>query len=167
MIMDFSRLPKSGVYSIVDEVAQCFYINYTSNMSGCLASIYGFERPGTTLDFRILVNTSDLTTLKLHTEYYRNMYLKTGYTEIVERGRKTLQYRARVVVASDFKYVDVELVTARGDGMVVARFKTKKEAQEFVMVYYGDDNEYRLPVYASNSLTKEFLARGNTASFTL
>jgi hypothetical protein len=95
------------------------------------------------------------------------MYLKTGYTELIERGRKTLQYRTRVVVAPDFKYVDVELVTARGDGMVVARFKTKKEAQEFVMVYYGPDNTDHFPVYACNSLTKEFLARKGEVGLTL
>ena len=167
MILDLSKLPKQAVYLVIDEVANSFYVGYTLNMGGALPMLYDLVGGLPTLEFRILVNTSDLTTLKLHTEYYRNMYLKTGYTEIVERGRKTLQYRARVVVASDFKYVDVELVTARGDGMVVGRFKTKKEAQEFIMVYYGDDNEYRLPVYASNSLTKEFLARENTASFTL
>lgn len=112
-----------------------------------------------TLELRVLVDTNDLTTLKLHTEYYRNIYLEKGYSELIVRGRKTLEYNVRVVVAPDFKYVDVELVTARGAGTVVARFKTRAEANDFVMAYYGADNPYRFPVYASNSLTKEFLAK--------
>ena len=167
MILDLSKLPKQAVYLVIDEVANSFYVGYTLNMGGALPMLYEMGCGLQTLEFRILVTTSDLITLKLHTEYYRNMYLKTGYTELIERGRKTLQYRTRVVVAPDFKYVDVELVTARGDGMVVARFKTKKEAQEFVMVYYGPDNTDHFPVYACNSLTKEFLARKGEVRLTL
>ncbi len=167
MVIDFSQLPKEGVYSIVDQSARCFYINYTSSMGSCLARIYEFEKPGTTLEFRVLVVTNDLITLKLHTEYYRNIYKLSGFTEISPPARKALRYRTRVIVAPDFKSVDVELVSSRGDGNVVARFKTKAEAQEFVMVYYGPDNPYRFPVYASNSLTREVLAKTRNREFIL
>jgi hypothetical protein len=59
--------------------------------------------------------------------------------------------------------MEVRLVTARGDSdRVVGRFKTTAEALEFVMVYYGTGNPYCLPVFATNSLTKEYLLKKET-----
>lgn len=159
MILDLSKLPKQAVYLVIDEVGHSFYVGYTLNMGGVLPMLYDLGTRLPALELRVLVSTSDLITLKLHTEYYRNIYLDKGFSEIIVRGRKALEYRARMVVAPDFKYVDVELVTARGSGMVVARFSTKAEAEDFIMVYYGTGNPYHFPVYASNSLTKEVLAK--------
>lgn len=49
------------------------------------------------------------------------------------------------------------LVSTRGDRKVVGKFKTMVEAAEFVEMYYAGDNPYRLPVYATNSRTSEYI----------
>lgn len=160
MIVDLSKIPKQAVYLVIDKVARSFYVGYTLNMGGALPMLYEMAARLPALELSVLTSTSDYITLRLHTEYYRNIYLDMGCSELIVRGRKALEYRVRVMVAPDFKYVDVELVTARGDEMVVARFKTKKEANEFTLMYYGDDNPYRFPVYAANADTKALL-QGN------
>jgi hypothetical protein len=157
MVVDLSSVPKECVYIVYDEVARSFYVGYTLSMGNTVGKLWEMTAGRPTLEFRVLTVSDDLTTLKLHTEYYRNMYLDAGFSEMGSRGRKTLQYKVRIVVAPDFKNVDVQLVSARGDGVVVGRFKTKQEARDFTLVYYGDDNLFRLPVYATNSLTKELL----------
>jgi len=103
------------------------------------------------LTLRVESTGSDLETLKLHTEYYRNMYSKHIYK------RKALVYRVRVVPSSGFKMMDVRLVSARGEERVVGRFKTAREASDFIDMYYGEDNPFRLPVYSVNADTKAFL----------
>jgi hypothetical protein len=158
MIVDLAGLPKEAIYSIVDEGSKTFHVNYTLSMGNTLNRVYDMVGGRPTLKFRVLVATSDPTTLKLQTEYYRNMYIALGYTEMMGSRRKTLQYRVRVVVAPDFKGMDVQLVSARGDGFTVGRFATKIEARVFALEYYGD-NPYRFPVYSTNSLTRELLER--------
>lgn len=158
MVVDLARLPKAGVYIVVDEVARTFHVNYTLSMGSALARVYDLVGGRSALSFRTMSVTTDLITLKLHTEYYRNIYLDMGYTDMVYSGRKHLQYKVRIVVAPDFKNIDVELVTARGEGMIVGRFKTRNEARDFALVYYDSGNPYRLPVYALNSLTRELVS---------
>lgn len=168
MILDLARLPREGVYLVVDEAARTFHVNYTLSMGSALARVYDLVGGRSTLSLRVLSATSDLITLKLHTEYYRNIYLGMGYTDMVYRGRKPLAYRVRIVVAPDFKNIDVELVTARGEGMIVGRFGTRNEARDFALVYYDSGNPYRLPVYALNSLTRELVSEvGKPGTFVL
>jgi hypothetical protein len=113
--------------------------------------------PGSTLEFRSLSVTTDIETLKLHTEYWRDEFQKRGVAELLPRGRKTLQYEVRCVVDEDYDWVDIVLVSARGDKKIVGKFRTMVEATEFVEAYYGSDNPYLLPVYAVNSRTSEYI----------
>ena len=160
MLSNFLNLPTSCVYLIENKQEKLVYINYTENIAGALARFYNEYRvkfAETALDFQILSVTTDIETLKLHSEYWKDRYRNIGYSDLIEQSRKTLQYDVRTLVASDLSGVNVELVTARGQRKVVGKFKTLTEASNFIQIYYAEDNKYRLPVYAINSLTKEFI----------
>lgn len=160
MLSDYLKLPQSCVYLIINEQQKLATVNYTENIAGALYRLYddlAGRSPETALDLQILSVTTDIETLKLHSEYWKDQYRNNGYSDVIPTGRKALQYSARVLVASDLSSINVELVTARGQRKVVGKFKTQTEAKDFIMMYYGGDNSYRLPVYAVNSLTKEFI----------
>lgn len=158
MIVDLAGLPRACVYSVVDIETNRFYVNYSVNMVGALSRLWEeVGSRGSTLEFRVMSVTTDLETLKLHTEYWRDVMVGRGMTELLPRGRKTLQYEVRCVVDEDYDWVDIVLVSTRGDRKVVGKFKTMVEAAEFVEMYYAGDNPYRLPVYATNSRTSEYI----------
>ena len=166
MIAEFLGLPRCAVFAVEDRATRCFYINYTTSMGQSLARLYDQWGGGSrvsALEFRVLSVTTDIETLKLHCEYYRDQYIKEGWGELLSAGRTSLKYRTTVLIAPDFSCMEVRLVTARGNSdKVVGRFKIAVEAQEFVMVYYGPANPYCLPVFATNSLTKEYLSKKET-----
>jgi hypothetical protein len=167
VLSDYLKLPQSCVYLIINEQHKLATVNYTENIAGALHRLYddlAGRSPETALVLQILSVTTDIETLKLHSEYWKDQYRNNGYTDLIPASRKTLQYRARVLVDPDMRSVNVELVTARGQGKVVGKFKTQTEASDFIMMYYGGDNEYRLPVYAVNSLTKEFVVSSRKTS---
>ncbi len=172
MVLDqYMGLPRECVLVVENAATRCFYINYTTSIGQSLARLYdqwnGKPRAGT-LELRVLSVTTDIETLKLHCEYWRDQYINRGWTELLPPGRGALRYKPRVVVAPDFSCMEVRLVNARGDSdKVVGRFKTTTEAQEFVMVYYGSGNQYCLPVFATNSLTREYLLKRETRGLTI
>ena len=158
---DVLALPQSGVIILTRD--NSVLINYSISMGANLETLYNDFRgvPGITL--QVMSANADLETLKLHTEFYRAHYLKLGYRLMVAPMRKSISYRVRAVPSPDLKAIDVELVTARGDSSkVVGRFKTVREAKDYIETYYGTDNPFCLPVYAVNADTKAFLARGQT-----
>lgn len=158
MIVDLAGLPRACVYSVVDIETNRFYVNYSANMAGALSRLWEeVGNRGGTLEFTVLTASTDIETLKLHTEYWRDVMVGRGMTELLPRGRKTLQYEVRCVVDDDYDWVDIVLVSARGDKKVVGKFRTMAEAVEFVEMYYAGDNSYRLPVYAVNSRTSEYV----------
>ena len=160
MLSNFLNLPSSCVFLIINKQEKYVYINYTENIASALARFYEdwAGKPGSTaLELEIVSVTTDIETMKLHVEYWKDHYRNMGYSDLIAVKRKTLQYEVRTLVASDLSGVNVELVTSRGQRKVVGKFKTLTEANEFVSIYYGEDNGYRLPVYAVNSLTKEFM----------
>lgn len=151
------QLPKSGV--VVLQKHDSVLVSYTTNMGSELQDLYSMFRGQSGIVLKVLSSGVDLETLKLHTEYYRKFYHgRLCYRPINPYSRKTLEYKVRAVPSKDFKYIDIELVTARGDSKFVGRFKTKKEAGAFIETCYGPSNPFRFPVYAANSDTKEFLA---------
>jgi hypothetical protein len=134
------------------------YVNYSMNLVGAIPRLWDeCSRLDDALQLRVLSVSTDIETLKLHTEYWRDWYLARGFTDLLPRGRKALQYEVRCVVDEDYDWVDIVLVSARGDKKVVGKFRTMGEATEFVEMYYAGDNPYHLPVYAANSRTREFL----------
>ena len=147
-------LPRSGV--VIVGRGSSFLVSYTTSMGAELCDLYNQFGGQSGLTLRVCSANCDLETLRLHTEYYRNMYGSVGHK------RTALRYKVRIVPGVGLKYVDVELVSARGEGKVVARFKNAREAREFIETYYGEDNPFRLPVYAANSATKEFLQEKQT-----
>ncbi len=161
MLVDLDKLPRACVYGVTEVETHRRYVNYSMNMVGALSRLWeevGRSRsPGSTLEFEVLSVSTDIETLKLHTEYWRDKCSRWGYTDLLPRGRKALQYEVRCVVDDDYDFVDIVLVSARGDKKVVGKFKTMEEAVGFVEMYYAGDNPYRLPVYAANSRTSEYL----------
>lgn len=160
MFSNFLSLPACCVFLIVNKQEKLVYINYTQNIANALARFYNEwngKSGAEALELEILSVTTDIETLKLHVEYWKDKYRNMGYSDLMVIKRKTLQYDVRTLVAPDLSGVNVELISARGDRKVVGKFKTLTEAKEFIMLYYGEDNSYRLPVYAVNSLTKEFM----------
>ncbi len=154
-------LPRSGV--VILTKGKSVLICYSTSMGSQLAEIYNMFRGQAGIHLEVVSANADIETLKLHTEYYRNRYYTDlQYRPIMEYGRATLKYKVRMVPSSDLKYMDVELVTTRGDSKVVGKFKGKLEAKDFIETYYGTDNPIKMPVYAANSATKEFLQKEQT-----
>ena len=143
-------LPRSGV--IILRKGGTVLVSYTTSMGAELLELYGQFAGQSGITIEVVSAGADLETLKLHTEYYRKLYGSTGH------GRKAIQYKVRVVPSGDFKYMDVQLVTARGDSIkVVGRFKSAALARDFIETYYGTDNPFCLPVYSANADTKALL----------
>lgn len=148
-------LPRSGV--VILKKGNGVLVTYTTSMGSYLETLYQEFEGKEGMEIEVVSKGADLETLKLHTEYFR------AFHGCIAQGRKAIQYRVRAVPAPEFKGVDVEIVSARGDSiMVVGKFKTAGEAKSFIETYYGADNPFRLPVYAANSATKEFLLRKQT-----
>lgn len=168
MLINLETLPKECVFAILDRKGCRVYINYSINLIGAIPRLWEeCSRAGTTLELEVLSVTTDIETLKLHTEYWRDRYSRVGYAELLPRGRKVLQYDVRCLVDGDYDGVDVMLVSARGDRKVVGKFKTMEEAVEFVDMCYGADNSYNLPVYAVNSRTREFMLESGKSKISI
>src|SRR5690348_15910445 len=149
-------LPKSGVVILTKN--DSILVSYTTSMGADLQEMYNLFKGQTGIRIRVLSAGADIETLKLHTEYYRKFYhSKLGYRQLIDYQRKAIKYSVRTIPSYNFKGIDVELVTARGDSKIVGRFKNDKEAREFINNCYAGDNPFRFPVYALNSDTKEFL----------
>ena len=148
-------LPRSGVIVLIK--GNSVLVGYTTSIGSELMQLYSQFRGQEGMELRVLSAGADIETLKLHTEYYRNYFKSKGMVQIQEPNRKAIQYKVRVVTTPDIKLVDVELVSARGDSKVVGRFESVDEAKEFIRLYYGSDNPFRLPVYATNARTAKLL----------
>ena len=134
--MDFNwvkDLTPAGVFLLLNKTSNCFYINYSIDSKYFISRVVEIIRgspANSEYEFLELSKSSDIETLKIHTEYWIDHYLKLGYSEMFPRSRKAIQYKVRVLVAPGFKAFDVYLVGARGGtGTVVGRFNSKKEAE--------------------------------------
>ena len=148
-------LPKSGVIALVKD--KQVLVTYTSSMAAYLETLYAQFSGKKGIEMVVWSAGADIETLKLHAEYYRDYYRKRGFGLMQSPLRRTLQYRVRVRPDGGFRWVMVELVSARGETKSVGRFKTSKEAKDFIDQCYGPDNPFRLPVYAANADTKAFM----------
>lgn len=150
MILDeLLALPESGV--VILRKGSSVLVSYTTSMGAELLELYTQFKGKSGYSIEVLSVGADIETLKLHTEYYRELYGATGHS------RKALQYRVRIVPEVRMRWVDVQLVSARGDSKVVGRFQSIPEAKSFIETCYGSDNPFRFPVYACNQATKELL----------
>lgn len=158
------ELSRSGVFVISDSVQNKIYVNYSKDVLGAVSRLRGELEVAADLkglSVRIVSLVSDIETLKIHTQYYREVLHKdSGY--LIPYTRSTLQYIARIRPDADFKRVNVELVNTRGENKIVGKFKNDREANEFLETYYRTANSFNLPVYAANSATKEFLLDNQT-----
>lgn len=146
-------LPKSGIVVLLKQ--NSVLVTYTTSMGAHLEGLYNQFRGQLGVSLGVRSAGLDIETLKLHAEYYRQYYIDRGYVGMGSP-RKVIRYKVRMLPSRDFKFIDVELVTTRGDKVgVVGRFKNRGEAGAFIETYYGTDNPFKLPVYACNSDTKE------------
>lgn len=153
-------LPQSGVVILIKD--KQILVSYTTSMGSHLEGLYNQFSGQSNIEMIVRSADADLETLKLHAEYYRDYYIKKGFTLLLSHYRKSIRYRVRAVPSSEFKGIDVEIVSARGGSKVVGKFRNIGEAKDFIEIYYGTDNSFRFPVYATNSATKEFLLDNQT-----
>jgi hypothetical protein len=151
---DLLSLPESGVI-LLWKRGQVL-VTYTERMGLYLETLYAQFKGKSDMEIQVRSAGADSETLRLHTEYYRDRYMRSGQL-LQFHGRKTICYRIRTAPSPKYTGVDVELVSARGEAKFVGRFKTPKDAKEFIETCYGTDNPFRFPVYAQNSATKEFM----------
>lgn len=166
MVLDeLLALPKTGV--IVLRKGNSVLVSYTTSMGSELLDLYNQFRGQTGISLEVFSVGVDTETLKLHTEYYRQYYSDKGLSTLIQYHRKAIQYRVRIIPNKDIRFMDVELVSARGDSRTVGRFGSADEAKDFVATYYGDDNPFKFPVYAVNSLTIDMLRRNGAGLLNL
>lgn len=151
-------LPRSGV--VILTMGNQVLVSYTESMGANIESLYNqFRGRGglTPITMEVRSANVDLETLKLHTEYYKAYYKDRGILQPLVQLRVSLRYKVRAVPRSDYKGVDVEVVSARGESKVVGKFRNSAEAKDFIETYYGTDNPFCFPVYGANADTKAFL----------
>lgn len=108
------------------------------------------------LELIILETSNDYGMLRLHMQYWYD-YVKNIGLETYKR-HTYLKYKSRVNVGYDYDGVQrvfVELVNRRNESFVVGVFEKMNEAKEFQKQYF-DTQKYVFPVYANNSLTKNY-----------
>lgn len=170
-VTDLLRMSGPGIYCIRNPKNGKAYIVYSSG--DMLASIAGvmselkdrgfkiaaMNKDRDNLVVEILENGGDIETLKLHVEYWINQYQLDGWTLYDPARRKYLQYKVVVEIPlGSKKFVEVVLKNTRNDMKIVGRFKDIEEANMFISECYGEEsNPFRYPVYANNSLTREYL----------
>lgn len=152
---DLLSLPKAGVVILFK--GNQVLVSYTTSMGASLEGWYKQFAGHRGVTLRVASPDADLETLKLHTEYYRSYYRDQGMVLLQAHLRHSIRYRVRAVPRADYKGVDVEIVSARGESKVVGKFKNSGEAASFIETYYGTDNPFCLPVYGVNADTKAFL----------
>ena len=128
-------LPKSGV--IILTKGNSVLVSYTASMGAELLELYNQFNGQSGITIKVVSVGADLETMKLHTEYCRRLYHnELALKPIIDYSRKTLSYRVRAVPTDDLKYIDVQLVTTRGDSKIVGRFRSAKESKDFMECYY-------------------------------
>lgn len=156
MILDgVLELPKSGV--VILRKGSSVLVSYTTSMGANLEALYNEFSGQAGIHLEVVSAGTDLETLKLHTEYYRDYYSKRGMSLLQAPLRRAVTYKVRLVPSFDIKKVDVEITNARGESRVVGRFGNVREARDFIETYYGTDNTFCFPVYSLNSATKELV----------
>lgn len=155
------EIPESGVIIVLSGSAA--WVGYSTDVLMALARLGSELRTRTTNpEIKVVSVTTDIETLQLHTAYYRQYYhVELGLAELLPYGKSLVKYRVRKVPSNRNERIDVELVTARGSSIgIVGRFKTDREAQDFIETYYKSGQVY--PVYANNTDTKVLMLEQQT-----
>jgi hypothetical protein len=94
---------------------------------------------------------NDFNAHQVRLRFHRDTFVKDGYT--LYRPIRGVKYRIVYNYDFDFK-VTVTAVTQRGRGYTIGVFRCQKEAEGWVKNTFSESDEYLIPQYANNALTK-------------
>lgn len=151
-LVDIKRLPQDAVFGVISDSRREFYISHTSNLRTRIGLIIDdiemYE------DSRLVVFVDGIEDKKykqMFAQYYVDKYVADGYKNVSRNKCSYINYKVRVQYAELFNEVWVVLVNKRNDKLVVGRFKTVDEANEYVRVYYPV-GELVQPIYSTNKV---------------
>lgn len=144
-------LPNSCVFGLISDSKMKCFISHSNNLQSRIGAIIeSFPKDGRLVIFDTL---DSLEYKLLFCERYKLKMLGDGYSII--NSRQYINYRIRLQYNKMNTRVMAVLYNARYDKKIVGVFKTMVEAQEFIALYYKE--KILVPVYAINSLTREYI----------
>jgi hypothetical protein len=163
---DMYKLPREAIYAFRNEKEKSVYITYSKDFLTAFSKnireirdkvhICKFlNRNIRDLEFEIIETMSkETTSLDIHCLLIHHIQRlrDEGYTVIGYRNIQPLRFR--VHIGQDFK-VYCKLITKQYKEYVVGVFETMKDANPFIETYKA--MKVIFPVYASNTLTKEYI----------
>lgn len=169
---DIQELSKPGVYCI--ESNEYAYFGYAQDILVAVSKVLSELRKGVfkikdmegkALNLRVLTELDggdDIETLKLRCQYAARLWEEHGGIVWNPATKALLQYEVIHRVDLKRKCVNVYLLPSSSrTEKLVGSFPSIAEASAFIGEFYSPDrNPMMLPVYASNSLTKEIASRG-------
>jgi hypothetical protein len=173
-ILDVSiinQIPKEGIIAFINDSDKKVLIVQGSNLLALLGRIMSELQQGiythqeviedyNKLKIVVLETQSDITIRYLQMSYWYDYFVNNGYTLYSKTKYSVYRVRSRIVykrIGSTLMNVNVELVSTRGNTILVGVFKTMLEANEFIETYYSQTtNQYKLPILANNDLTKAY-----------
>ena len=159
-----SNLPKTAVYGLINEKDKAIYLTHCRDVIVSLNRIMeglrnGSNETGLLEDYRnnkldiVILNTESdkLRQLQL-IEWYKDEYRNKGY----KLYNNHVYIRYTVTTEINGKFVYVVLKNGAKSKTIVGVFKSIWEAKEFINGSYP--SKIYFPIYASNDLTKKYLA---------
>lgn len=163
----FITLPDQCVFALKNSISKKVYVGFTSTLKTHLGTLCkelngDMKLEQDMLELSILETYTDIETLKLHTSYWIDRFIKDGYT-LYKQPKAALKYRVSVRVSNNLRHYLVLLTNTRNDHKIVGVFPNKEAALTFVKYAYNESNPYNLPVYALNLLTKQIIQQDTEA----
>lgn len=151
-LSSIKNLPQNAVFGVISDSRREFYISHTSNLRTRIGLIIDdiemYE------DSRLVVfvdGIEDRRYKQMFAQYYVDKFVADGYRDISGKRCDYINYKVRVQYSELLNEVFVLLVNKRNDKLVVGRFKTVEEANEYVRVYYPV-GELVQPIYSTNKV---------------
>lgn len=163
------KLPKAGIYALQDDANKVVFITYSRNLITSLAKNISKIQDKThsykhlikhcrNIKFVFLdtINFNDTNPEIAKKLFYQiELYKQLGY-KIINK-HNIPKYHVKYDIDVDIRFVFVKLVTSNyKDEIIVGKFDSMQEAKEFGQIFKS--MSYVIPVYAVNSLSKEFFS---------
>lgn len=149
---DIKRLPQNAVFGVISDSRREFYISHTSNLRTRIGLI--IDDIEIHEDSRLVVFADGIEDKKykqMFAQYYVDKFILDGYKNVSRNKCSYINYKVRVQYSDLFNEAWVVLVNKRNDKLVVGRFKTVDEANEYVELYYPVGTLVQ-PIYSTNKV---------------
>lgn len=169
MVVDFSTLPDSAVFAILNPSSKEVYVSYSLSLKSRIGQIYTqlgeyINIEDTDLQLIILDSNPDKEHAELYTQYWIDYYTQEGYS-FIRKNKLLRQYRPSIRILRSMKKVEVVLYDKGYRSRTVGIFTSVPEAKAFITTCYATSiNKYTFPVYATNQLTRDGCKGGCTVS---